>query len=199
MAKKRRRRRTNYEFKPDVQGKNLLQLLHLTKLQRQKLLKWTLYSAVILMLLILQDVIMSQFHFLGATTDLVISGILLISVMEDSENGGLFALLSATFYVFSGSAPGPYAIGYLTVLAIGAAIFRQLYWRRGFTSNVLCAAIAVVVYEVAVYGTGVFLGLTYWGRIGVFLLTALFGCITLLPLYPLVRVIGKIGGEIWNE
>lgn len=196
---KRRRRRTNYEFKPDVQGKNLVQLLHLTQFQRQKLLKWTLYSAVILVLLIVQDVIMSQLHIFGATTDLVISGILLISVMEDSENGSLFALLSSTFYVFSGSAPGPYAIGYLTVLAIAAAIFRQLYWRRGFTSNVLCAAIAVIVYELAVYGTGVFLGLTYWGRIGVFMVTALFGCITLLPLYPLVRAIGKIGGEIWNE
>ena len=196
---KRRRRRIKYEFKPDIQGKSLLQKLHLTQFQQQKLLKWSLYSLLILALLIVQDVIMSQLHIMGAVTDLVVSGILLISVMEDSENGSLFALLSSSFYVFSGSAPGPYAIGYLTVFAMAAAIFRQLYWRRGFTSNVLCAAIAVIVYELAVYGTGVFLGLTYWGRIGVFMVTELFGCITLLPLYPLVRAIGKFGGEIWNE
>lgn len=199
MAKRRRRRRIRYEFKPDALGKNLLQKLHLTQFQQQKLLKWTLYSLLILALLIVQDVIMSQLHFMGAVTDLVVSGILLISVMEDSENGSLFALLSSAFFVFSGSAPGPYAIGYLTVFAMAAAIFRQLYWRRGFTSNVLCAAIAVVLYELAVFGTGIFLGLTYWGRIGVFLMTALFGCITLLPLYPVVRAIGKIGGEIWSE
>ena len=51
---KRKRRRIRYEFKPDVQGKNLLQKLHLTQFQQQKLLKWTLYSLVVLALLFLK-------------------------------------------------------------------------------------------------------------------------------------------------
>lgn len=195
----RRRRRTKYEFKPDVQGKNWIQRLHLTKLQQLTILKWALYGLVCLVLLTVQDVIMSQVHFFGATTDLVAAAILLIAVMEDSDNGGLFALLCSMFYVFSGSAPGPYAIAFLTFLGIGAAIFRQLFWRRGFTSNVLCAAVALMVYEIAIYGTGLFLGLTYFSRIGVFLLTGILSCIVQLPLYPLIRVIGKIGGETWKE
>jgi len=195
----RRRRRTNYEFKPDVQGKNWLQLLHLTRLQRLQLLRWTLYSLVCLALLVVQDVVMSRIHIFGATTDLAVAAILLVAIMEDSDNGGLFALFASMFYVFSGSAPGPYVIAVIAFLAIGLAIFRQMFWRRGFTSNVLCAAIAVMVYELAVYGIGVFLGLTYFGRIGVFALTGILSCIALLPLYPLVRVIGKIGGETWKE
>lgn len=195
----RRRRRTKYEFKPDAEGKKFLQLLHLTKLQRQMLLRWTLYSAVCILMLVIQDVVMSRIHIFGATTDLAVSAILLIAIMEDSDNGGLFALFASMFYVFSGSAPGPYAIAYITILALAAAIFRQVYWRRGFTSNVLCAAIAVMLYELGLYATGVFLGLTYFGRIGVFLMTGVLSCIVLLPLYPLVRVIGKIGGETWKE
>ncbi len=195
----RRKRRTHYEFKPDAKGKKLPQLLHMTRLQQQMLLRWSLYSAVCVALLVVQDVVMSRVHLFGATTDLAVSAILLIAIMEDSDDGGLFALLSSIFYVFSGSAPGPYAIAFLTILALAAAIFRQLYWRRGFTSNVLCAAIAVMAYELALYATGVFLGLTYFGRIGVFLLTGAYSCIALLPLYPLVRVIGKIGGETWKE
>ena len=193
------RRRSHYEFKPDAEGKKLLQRLHLTALQRKLLLRWTLYSALCIALLVIQDVIMSRFSFFGATTDLAVCAILLISIMEDSDNGGLFALLASTFYVFSGSAPGPYVIAFITVLALAAAIFRQLYWRRGFSSNVLCAAIAVMLYELAVYGAGVFLGYTYFGRIGVFVMTGVLSCLMLLPLYPLVRVIGKIGGEIWKE
>ena len=194
-----RRRRVKYEFKPDVLRIPLLKKLHLTKLQQKKLLKWSLYAAVCILLLAIQDVVMSQISIRGATTDLVPCAILLITVMEDAYNGSLFALVSSMIYVFSGSAPGPYSIGFLTFLGVGAAVFRQMFWRRGFSSNMLCAGIALMVYELAVYGTGIFLSLTYWSRIGVFLLTGAFSWIVMLALYPLVRRIQKIGGETWTE
>ena len=194
-----RRRRTKYEFKPDVQGKNWVQRLHLTHLQKMDLLKWTLYGVVCLVLLVIQDVVMSRVHIFSATTDLVAMAILIIGVMEDTENGSIFALAASMLYEFSGSAPGPYIIAYLTILVIAAAAFRQMYWRRGFSSNVLCAGFALMVYELAIYATGIFMGLTYWSRIGVFLLTGLYSWIVMLPLYPLLRAIQKIGGETWKE
>lgn len=196
MAK---RRRVKYEFKPDVQRAPWLKKLHLTKIQRKSLLKWSLYGLVCLLLLAVQDVIMSQVSIRGATTDLVVCAILLITVLEDAHNGSLFALISSMVYVFSGSAPGPYIIAYLCFLGVAAAVFRQMYWRRGFTSNVLCAGIALMLYELAVYATGVFLGLTYFSRIDVFLLTGLLSWVVMLALYPLIRVIQKIGGETWTE
>ena len=194
-----RRKRVKYEFKPDVQRIPLLKKLHLTKVQQKQLLKWGLYAALCLLLLAVQDVVMSQVSIKGATTDLVVCAIVLITVMEDAYNGSLFALVSSMIYVFSGSAPGPYSIGFLTFLGVGAAVFRQMFWRRGFSSNMLCAGIALMVYELAVYGTGIFLSLTYWSRIGVFLLTGAFSWIVMLALYPLVRRIQKIGGETWTE
>ena len=196
MAK---RRRTKYEFKPDVQRSSLLKKLHLTQLQQKQLLKWALYAAVCVLLLVVQDVIMSRVSIFGATTELVAAAILLITVMEDAEDGSLFVLIASMFYVFSGSSPGPYAIAFLTALGVAAAIFRQMYWRRGFSSNVLCAGIALMLYELCIYGTGVFLGLTYWSRIRVFLLTGLYSWIVMAALYPLMRFIGNIGGETWKE
>lgn len=196
MAKRRRKK---YEFKPDVQRLPWLKKLHLTRLQQKILLKWVCYCAVCLLLLAIQDVIMSRVRIFGATTELVACAILLITVMEDAEDGGLFALIASLLYVFSGSAPGPYAIAFLSVLGITAAMFRQIYWRRGFSSNVLCAGIALMLYELCVFGTGVFLGLTYWSRIGNFLLTGLYSWIIMAALYPLIRFIGKIGGQTWKE
>ena len=197
MAQKRRR--PNYEFKPDREKVPLSKRLHLTLLQRKQLLKWSLYALVCLVALILQDVIMSRISIRGATTDLVPAMILLITVLSDSYDGSLFALIASLMFVFSGSSPGPYVLAYLTIFGVAAAVFRQMFWRRGFRSNILCAGLALLIYELAVWGTGIFLGLTYWGRFGVFMMTWLLSFAVMMAMYPLVRRIQKIGGETWKE
>ena len=194
-----RRKRPNYEFKPDKAPKQLPKLLHLTYFQRRQVLQWSLYGLLCLFLLICQDVIMSRASIGGATTDLVPAAILLITVISDVYAGSLFAIIASTLYVFTGSAPGPYVVGFLTVLGVAAAFFRQSWWHRGFRSYILCAGLALLVYELAVYGTGLFLGLTYWSRIRVFLLTWALSFGVMLALYPLTRKIQKIGGEQWRE
>jgi hypothetical protein len=197
MAQKRRR--PTYEFKPDKARFSFVKVLHLTRLQKRQILQWSLYGLLCLFLLIVQDVIMSSVHIYGATTDLVSAAILLICVISDAHAGSLFVIIASTLFVFSGSAPGPYSIGYLTVLGVAAALFRQSFWRRGFRSNMLCAGLALLLYELAVWGTGVFLSLTYWSRISVFLIIWLLSFLVMLALYPLVRRIQKIGGETWRE
>jgi hypothetical protein len=197
MAQKRRR--PTYEFKPDREKSSLLKLFHLTRLQKLQLLQWSLYGVLCLFLLVVQDVVMSKVHIRGATTDLVPTAILLICVVSDAYNGSLFAIIASTLFVFSGSSPGPYAIAFITVLGVGAALFRQSFWRRGFRSHILCGGLALLAYELAIWGTGIFLSLTYWSRIGVFLLTWLYSFLVMLALYPLIHKIQKIGGEAWRE
>lgn len=192
-------RRRKYEFKPDPKGTNLLKVLHLTKQQRLQYLKWTLYAALCILLLIVQDVIMSRVRISGATTDLAVCGILLISIIAGSEDGGLFALIASTIYWFSGSAPGPYVIAVITFLTIAATLFRQAYWHRGFGSTMLCAGIAMMLYEIIMFLIGIFIGRTMWTRFGVFVLTGALTVAVMFALYPLAKVIGKIGGETWKE
>ena len=194
-----RRKRPNYEFKPDKAPKALQKLLHLTALQRRQVLQWSLYGLLLVALLVLQDVIMSRVTIGGATTDLLPMAILLITVVSDVYVGSLFAIIASTVYEFTGSAPGPYVVAFITVLGIAAAFFRQSFWRRGFRSHCICAGLALLVYELAVYGTGLFLGLTYFSRIGVFVTTWALSFAVMLALYPLIRKIQKIGGELWRE
>lgn len=194
MAKK-----PKYQFKPDRIRGTFLKRLYMTKLQRLQILKWTLLALSCVLMLVIQDVIMSRIHIAGATTDLTVCIILLIGLYEGTENGSLFAFIASIIYLFSGSAPGPYAIGLITVLTIGINLLRQNLWRRSFGSMMLCTGFAVMVYEMAVFVIGLVSGLTIFSRVGVFFLTGLFTCATMVPMYPLVRAISKIGGDTWKE
>ena len=194
-----RPRRSAYEFKPDSAGTSWLKRLYLTKLQRLNMLKWGLYALVCVLMLVIQDVIMSKFSFFGATTDLVPAAILLITVLVGSEYGSIFVLVASTFYWFSGSAPGPYVIAVITFLTIAATLFRQAYWHRSRGAILLCACCAMMLYEVGTFGGAIFMKLTRWDRIGRFLLSGLYGCALMVPLYPLMHKFGSIGGHTWKE
>lgn len=187
------------EFKPDSTGAGLLRRLSLTQRQRQKVLKWFLYSLVCLILLVLQDVIFCRIRLFGGTTDLLPCALLLICVILGAEGSGGFLLTAAVLYYFSGSAPGVYVIVLLPLLGILASIFRQSYLRKGFNSTLLCAGLAVVLYELGVFAMGLLLGLTLPDRFTSFLSTAVISLVTLPVLYPLMQAIGKIGGELWKE
>lgn len=198
MAQRRRKRKLQ-EFKPDKAQTNFLDKLYLTKRQRATLLRWFGLSAICLVLLLVQDVIMSRVSILGATTDLVVAAIFLIGIYYGPETGGLFTLIASLLYLFAGSAPGPYIIAIMIFPVVGLGVFRVAFLRRGFGSTVLCAGICVMVYELAVFGVGMFLGLTMWSRCIYFVLTGLLTVAVMLPLYPIVNAIAKIGGEPWKE
>ena len=193
------RKKDSMDFKPDAKVSTWAKTSRLTALQRLRLLKWSLYAAVIILSLVVQDVVMSQLNLLGGTTDLAVAVILLITVIEGTEAGSMFVLIASLFYYFSGSAPGAYCIALMTVLGIAAVMFRQLYWHRSKGSIVLCAAIALMGYEMGLFAIGLFEELTLWKHMSAFLLTGLYSCATLLAYYPLIYKIGLIGGNTWKE
>ena len=199
MAKRRRRKQLAYEFKPDPKGTNYLKRLYMTRLQRLTILKWATFAMTGILMLVIQDVIMSQTRFSGATTDLPVAFILLVGIYEGLENGSVFALVSSLFYWFSGSAPTPICVAALCILVILIGLFRQLYWHRSFGSIAMCVSIAIMLYEMILFVIGLMSGLTILPRASVFALTGGITCITMLPMYPLVRVISKIGGVSWKE
>jgi len=102
-------------------------------------------------------------------------------------------------YVFSGSAQGRYCIVFLTLAAVLAAAFRQSYLRRGAGSDLICVGAAMLLYELAVFISGLILELTYGGRWGVFVMTAILSTLTMGALYKPVKHVGTIGGNIWKE
>ena len=192
MAKK-------YEFKPDKPRSGLLSKLYLTPKQRLSLLKWVLYTLVLLVLSVLQDVLLCRMRLFGATTELVPCGIFLICLAEGLENGCVMALVSSCLYLFSGTAAGNYSIVLITGLAVLVTFLRQSYLQKGFGSTMLCTCAAMLLYELATFAFGLFLSQTIPGRIGGFLLTAVMTLLTAPALYPLITAISKIGGNTWKE
>ena len=138
------RRKDSMDFKPDAKVSTWVKTSRMTAQQRLRLLKWVLYVGVIVLSLVVQDVVMSQFNIFGGTTDLPVAVILLITIIEGTEVGSLFVLIASTMYYFSGSAPGAYCIALMSFLGIFAVMFRQLYWHRSKGSIVLCTGIALI-------------------------------------------------------
>ena len=107
QRQKRVRRTLPYEFKPDARRVSPFKSLRFTHLQWLQLLRWVCYAAMCMLCLVVQDSIMSRIAIFGATTDLAVSAMLLIAVLEGSEVGSIFILIASTVFYFSGSAPGP--------------------------------------------------------------------------------------------
>lgn len=189
MAKK-------YEFKPDKQ-RSVLTKLVLTRLQQRSVLKWALYALVLVVLSVLQDVLLCRVRLFGATTELVPCGIFLICLLEGMHHGCVFALVASLLYLFSGSAAGVYAIVFITVLAVAVSFVRQSYLQKGFAAAMLCTGAAMLVYELATFFIGLFLGLTTFPRIGSFCLTAMLTMLAAPVIYPVLLAIG--GGDAWRE
>mgnify|MGYP006939892000 CR=1 FL=1 len=197
MAKRRRKR--TVEFKPDPKAATWAKTFHLTIQQRLQLAKWALYVLTIVLCLVVQDVIMSRVRLFGATTDLAVCAILLITVIEGTDTGSLFVLIASTLYYFSGSAPGAYVIALLSFLGVAAVLLRQMYWHRSKGSIVLCTGIALMLYEIGLFVVGIAIGLTLPSRLIYFILTGVYSCLALIPLYSIVYKIGLIGGNTWKE
>ena len=196
MAK---RRKKVYEFKPDRQETGILKQLYLTRLQRRQILKWSVLGALCILMLTIQDVMMSQFRFSGATTDLAVAAIFLIGLYEGTENGSLFAMIASIVYLFSGSSPGAQCIALIACPVVVLNLVRQSLWRRSGGSILLCTCAGIAIYEMLNFLFGIFVGNTIWERLPVFALVAGMTCACAFPLYPLVKLISKIGGDTWKE
>lgn len=186
------------EFRPDKPQTSILSHLVLTPKQQRTLLKWGLYGALLLLISVVQDVILSQVRILGATTELIPCAIFLVAVLEGAEQGSVFALVASLLYLFSGTAPGVYSMVAITFYSVGISIFRQAYLQERFASALLCTAAAMLTYVMTNFAFGLFLGLTVPARYYGFLITAGLSLLAVPVVYPILRVIGKIGGQIWK-
>ena len=192
MAKK-------YEFQPDKPYSNWMSKLQLTKLQQKQVLKWALYTLLLVLLSVVQDVILCRLRIFGGTTDLVPCGIFLICALEGCHSGSLFALLASIGYLFSGSAPGPQILVLITVLGVLTAAIRQTYLQPGLRSAMLCTLLAMVLYELCVFAFCLLLGQVTGSRLTAFLISAVLSPLTVPVLYLIMRPIMAIGGRSWKE
>ena len=192
MAKK-------HEFRPDKVRFSILSHLILTQRQKRRLLKWILYAAMLLLLSVVQDVLLSRVRVQGATTELVPCAIFLICVIEGTQSGSIFSLVASLLYHFSVNDLGVYAVLFITFLAIIVTAFRQGYLRKGFAATMLCTVAALLVYELLLFVIALFLQKTLPNRVVGFLITAGMTMLVAPLIYLPAKAINSIGDNAWKE
>lgn len=181
------------------EGTTLIGKLFLTPHQRRVLLKWLLFSLAYLLLQVLQDVIFSRVHIFGGCPDLVPGYLLLVCILQGPGSGGLFALCAGVFRSLAGAVLGPVSVVVLTFSGVFLSAFRRGYLQRHFWSEMLCCWVGIFLHQGLLFALGLFLGDTAPARWTAALCGALGTGLACCLLYFLVRAIGKIGGEPWNE
>ena len=189
----------DYDFLPDEDSSGNFDKLLPSQGQRFGLLRWTLFGVLVLLALLVQDSLVYLLDIYGAGADLVPCVIIMIAALQGAEAGSLFSLITALLFYYSGSAPGPYVVAMIPILAVFVAIFRQARLRRGFFSILLATAMGMLLYELALFGWGLFWKLTTPNRFSSAMLTAAMSLAALPIAYPIARAISKIGGEPWKE
>ena len=191
--------RRKYEFQPDKTRLGLLHKLYLTKRQRRSILRWGLFSLIVLVLSVIQDVILCRATLFGGATDLVPGVLMVICVLLGAEEGCVFTLICAALFQFSGSAPGHYVIALIPCLGIGMALLRQIFLNKHASSNLLCSGVAIALYELLLFIIGMVTGRTTLVRWASFLATTVMTVGISFALYPVLSAIERIGGETWRD
>ena len=125
--------------------------------------------------------------------------LILVTVVQGSHDGSIFALICSMIYVFAGTGPGYYCIFLLTLYACAAALLREGFLCRSTFTHWACGAAALVLYEMTVFCVGLAFGKTSPGRAAAFALTAGLTILVMPLVNLLIQRIGKIGGEQWKE
>jgi len=189
----------NYEFQPDKPHSGVLSKLYLTRQQQKTVLRWLLLTAVVVAASVIQDVVLCKAELYGATTDLVPYAIILICVQLGADRSAIFALIAAALYKFSGTSPGYHVMALIPVLGLSAALLRQSYFRKSFSSVMLCTCSSVIVYEMLVFLVALIFSNTVPGRGIRFLITGLLSLVVCPIIYVLTHAIEKIGEKSWIE
>lgn len=174
----------------------MLDKLYITPRQWLRILRWTLYSLLLLLAILLQTVVFGNRTFLGARPDLVPVVIACVCLREGAERGGTFALLGSLFWYLTGAEQGSVCIVTLTVLpVIGSLLCRTMLAER-FLPCLLITLVTLFVEQSVMF----LLKFFFDGLAGSLFVGELLPCVAVSllaqpPVYWLVKRIAKIGAS----
>ena len=115
-----------------------------------------------------------------------------------TRSGPAGAFGEATRQRFGTAVPGK-VLGLIPVLGVTAAVVRQGNLRRSFSSTMLCACTATMLYEIGIFAFGMLFQNTILSRGISFLITGGLSLLSYPILYPIIKAIDKIGDRTWKD
>ena len=173
----------------------MFKYFHLTKLQWQSILKWSLYGLLTLLVLLLQTVVLSKLPVWGAKLTPLPALIVCVCVKEEPEKGGVYAILASLLWCLSGADFGNHSVAVIPVGAMLSAVLCRAVLTLRFVPTALCCLAVTLLNAAAIFLFKLILPPTvalenFW-RV---LLPGVGLSMAFVPLhYGLVKLIGRIG------
>lgn len=172
----------------------MLDKLYITPKQWLRILRWTLYTLLFLLAMMLQTVVFGKHLLFGAKPDFVPVVITCVCLREGAERGGTFALLTSLLWCLSGADQGSLCIAVLTVVPIAGCLLLQTLVRNRFLPCLALTAVTLLVEQSVMF----FLKYFFDNAAGVLFFERTLPCILVSLLaqpltYWLVKRIGTIG------
>lgn len=173
----------------------MLKYFHLTKLQWQGILKWSLYGLLTLLVLLVQTVLLSQKPVWGAKLTPLPALIVCVCVREGPEKGGLYAILATLLWCLSGADFGNLSVAVIPVGAILSAVLCRAVLTLRFLPTALCCLAVSLADATVIFIFKLILPPTvalenYWRL----LLPGVAFSMVFMPIhYGLVKLISRIG------
>ncbi len=174
----------------------MLKHLHLTRRQWLGILRWTLYSLLLLFVLLTQTIVLSRKPVFGVKLAPVGVVLICVCIRECAEKGGLFALLGSLFWYMSGADYGCLSVAIIPVGAILAAMLCRTAFTQRLLSTALCCFVICLVNDLVIFAFKLLLEKLAAENLWRVLLPGT--CLTMLavpPVYLLVKLISRIGGK----
>ena len=160
----------------------------------RSVLKWVLYSAGFLLVMLLSTVMLGDRRFWGTKLSLVPVYVSCVSCREGHEAGGFFALASALLWTLSGAEGGAVFVLMLPVAAVISGFFCNTYLTRTLLPALAGCLLALVLCEGGVYVQRVYMGAAMPPDAPVLLTLQILLSLAAGPLFWwLTRLIGKAG------
>ena len=177
-------------------GTPVLRHFHLTRTQWKRIFKWSVYGLFFLALLMLQTVVSAKSPVFGWKLCFVPVLLVCVCIQEGPESGGLFVLAGTVVWCLSGADYGNLTIVVLTVCAILASVLCRAVLNDRLLSVWLCVLLSCIVNDSVIFVFKLILtnvaARNYWR---VLLPGAGLSSLSVFVIYPLVRLIHRIGGS----
>lgn len=174
----------------------MLDKLYITPRQWLHILRWTLYSLLFLLAMMVQTVVLGNHPIFGANADFIPVVIVCVCLREGPERGGWFALLTSFFWFLSGASNGSISIAILTIVPIAGSILCRSVLQNRFSTCLLTAAITLLILHSVIFALKyLFDQIDPSLYVEKLLPTVLISLCAHPPIYYLVKKINQIGDD----
>lgn len=174
----------------------MLRYFHMTRQQWKQLVKWSVYGVFFLILLLLQTVVAAKNPVFGIKLCLIPAFLVCVCIKEGPEAGGLFALIGSVVWCLSGSDYGNLTIVTLTICAIVSSVLCRTLLNDRLLAVWLCVLSSCLINDSVIFLFKIILVnidvRNFWR---ILLPGAAASSVFSLVIYPLVRLIHRIGGS----